>query len=71
MGTVRSQHEQVIEHLVKGHSQQWEHRLKQFTCVTRREGHWLHPSLTSFKGLQLQGKLLCSKVAFFGVFGEP
>ena len=52
MEIIRSQPESVIEHLVKGHSQSWEHRWDQFTCVTRQGGPWAHPSLTSFKGWQ-------------------
>jgi len=43
MRTVRSQCVPVIEHLVKGRSQPWEHRWKQFTCATRRGGTSLHP----------------------------
>jgi len=35
-GTVTSWSEPMIEHLVKGHGQPWEHRCKQFTCATRR-----------------------------------
>ena len=42
MGIFKSQPEPVIEHLVKGHSQPWEHRWKQFTCATRRGGPWVH-----------------------------
>lgn len=49
------------EHLVKGHSQTWEHRQRQFTYVT----------LTSFKCWQLQGKDLYLEIISFGVFGEP
>jgi len=36
MGIAKLQPEPMIEHLVKGHSQPWEHRCKQFTCVTKR-----------------------------------
>lgn len=49
------------EHLVKGHSQTWEHRQRQFTYVT----------LTSFKCWQLQGKDLYLEIISFGVFGGP
>lgn len=31
--TIRSQSKPVTEHLVKRHSQTWEHRCKQFTCA--------------------------------------
>jgi len=36
MGTAQSRPEPVIQHLVRGHSQPWEHRWKKFTCVTGR-----------------------------------
>lgn len=67
MGTVRSQ----IEHLVKEHSQPWEHRCKQFTCETGRSRPWVHPSLTLFKGWQPHRKHLYLEIAAFGVLGEP
>ena len=70
MGTGMSWPEPVIEQLVKGHSQPWEHRWKKFTCVTRMGGAWLHCSLTSFNGWQLEGKDLSLETASFGVFGE-
>ena len=38
------------EHVGKGPGQHWEHRWRQFTCVTRMGGAWLHLSLTSFRG---------------------
>jgi len=66
IGTVRSGPEPVTEHLMKGCSQTREHRWKQITCVTGR----VHPSLTSFKGWQLQGKHLYSEIIFFGVFSK-
>lgn len=47
MGVVRSQLEPLMEHLVKGCSQLWEHRWKQFL-------------LTSYNGWQL-GKISTSK----------
>jgi len=64
MGTVRSQ----IEHLVKEHSQPWEHRCKQFTCETGRSRPWVHPSLTLFKGWQPKGKYLYLEIVSFGSF---
>lgn len=48
IATVQLQPELVIEHLVRWHSQPWEHRCEQFTCMTR-----VHHSLTSFTGWQL------------------
>lgn len=66
-----SQHEPVMEHLVKGHSQPWEHMWKQFTSATRRGGPRVHLSLTSCKGWQPQGKHLYLKIASLRVFGEP
>lgn len=71
MGTVRSWPEPVTEHLVKGQSQPWEQRSKQFTCVTRRSGPWVYPSLTSFKGRQLQRKHFYLEIASYGVFSKP
>ena len=70
MRTVRSQPEPVTEHLAKGLSQPWEHRCEQFTWVTERGEPWVYPSLTSFKGLQPQGKQLCLEITSFGVFGK-
>mgnify|MGYP001852612538 CR=1 FL=1 len=54
-GTVRSWPEPVIEHLVKGCSQPWQHRWKQST---------------PFKGWQPGGKLFCLEITLFGVFRE-
>jgi len=68
MGTVKSWPEAVIEHLVKGRSQPWEHRWKQFTCVALWGGPWIYLSLTLFRGWSLQGKDLCLEIASFGVF---
>jgi len=58
MGTIRSQPGPVIEHLVKGCGQPWEHSWKQFTCATGRGEPWLPLSLTSFKGWQPKGNYL-------------
>ena len=44
MGTVESQPEPLIDHLRRALSQPWEHRWRQFSCVTRRGGAWLHLS---------------------------
>ena len=55
MGIVRSWPEPVIEHLVKGCSQPWQHRWKQST---------------PFKGWQPGGKLFCLEITLFGVFRE-
>ena len=71
MGTVRSGPEPVIEHLVKGCSQPWEHRWKQLICVTGRAGFWVHCSLTSLKGWQPQGKCFYLGIASLMVFSEP
>lgn len=63
MGTVRSRPGPVIEHLVKGQSQPWEHRCEEFTLVT---------SQTSFTGWQPRGKVLYMEIASFRVFSsEP
>ena len=44
MVTVESRPEPLTEHPGKGPGQPWEHRWRQFTCVTRRGGAWLHLS---------------------------
>jgi len=71
MGVAKPRPEVVIEHLVKGCSQPWEHRWKQFNLVTGRGGPCLHPLLTSFKGWQPQGKGASVEIPPFGVFSEP
>jgi len=43
-GTVESHPEPLIDHLGKGPGQPWEHKWRQFTCVTGRSGAWLHLS---------------------------
>ena len=62
MGTIRSQPEPVIEHLVKGH------KCKQFTYLIGKGESRFHPSPSSFKGWQLKGKHFFLETASFGSF---
>jgi len=62
MVTTESRPEPLIENLGKGPSQPWKHRWRQFSCVTRRGGAWLHLSYTSFKGWLPLGKDLWLKI---------
>lgn len=66
MGTVRSQPELVIKHLVKGCSQPCEHRWQQSQCPPR-----VQPSLPSCEQWQLQGEDLCLEMSSFRALSEP
>ena len=68
MGTLESQSEPLIDQLRQGLSQPWEHRWRQFTCVSRRGGAWLHLSQTPFKGWLPLGKDLFLEILPFAVF---
>jgi len=70
MGSLRSWPEPVTEHLVRGQSQSWEHRWKLFTHATGRGEPYVHPSLTIFKGWQLQEKNLYLEIIYLGVFNK-
>jgi len=61
MGIAKSWPEAMIEHLVMGHRQPWEHRRKQFTRVN---GSHLLPQPHLRAGCHLE-------VPLFRVFGEP
>ena len=58
----------LIDHLRWAQSQLWECRWRQFSCVTRRAGAWLHLSQTPFKSWLPQGKDLFLDINFLGVF---
>jgi len=60
----------VIEHLVKGHGQLWEHRCQQFTGVIR--GMWSQgpPLPYLIKGWQPRGRSLFVEVASFWEFSS-
>jgi len=58
----------MIEHLVKGQSQSWEHRFQQFTSATVRIRPRAHSRQTSFKDWQPKRKHLYLDVASFGIF---
>jgi len=68
MGTVESWPEPLIDHLRQGLGQPWEHRWRQFSCVTGRSGAWLHLSLTPFKGWLPLGEDLFLEIPPFWSF---
>ena len=68
MGTVESRPEPLIDQPRRALSQPQEHRWRQFTCVTGRDGAWLHLSQTPFKGWLPLRKDRFLEVAPLGVF---
>jgi len=65
MGIAKLQPEPMIEHLVKGRSQPWEHRWKQLAYVT---GTRFRPSLTSFKDWLPPGRDLYLEISLLEFF---
>ena len=63
MVTIGSWPEPLMEHLWKEPAQPWDHRWRQFLCVTKRGGAWLHLSYTPFKGCLPLGKDLWLEVS--------
>lgn len=71
MGTIRSRLKPVIEHLVKGHSQPWEHRCEQFTCLTGKGAPRVQPSLTHLRAGSQRRRIFTWRLPSLGVSSKP